>query len=185
MAARRRDLRTNRPALIRYAAAWLVAGVAAALLVIAVLDYADDDPAQRRAGDPIGKVTASGCVLEALRGRAADVSRPPVTGPPARPVAEGIYRAPQPRERLVGALRRGVVVIQYERRLSAAEVGRLRAAFTTPAPRRILAPDGTGMAFKVAATAWGRLIGCSRVDAGVIQALRQFAQRYGGRGPDG
>ncbi len=138
----------------------------------------------RRTADPLAQVTASGCVLEDPRGRRADLSRPPVGGPAARPVADGLYSAPQPRERLIGALRRGVVVIQYERRLGAAEVALLRRAFSAPAPRRIVAPDGTGMTFKVAATAWGRLIGCSKLDARVVQALRRFAERYDGRGPD-
>ena len=90
-----------------------------------------------------------------------------------------------PPQRLVGALRRGVVVIQYEHGLSAADVERLQGAFSAPVPRRIVAPDGTGMTFKVAGTAWGRVIGCSKLDSGVIEALRRFAQRYDGRGPDG
>ena len=40
------------------------------------------------------------------------------------------------------------------------------------------------MTFKVAATAWGRVIGCSKLDQRVADALRRFAQRYAGRGPD-
>jgi len=182
---RRRELRTSGQALVRYAAAWLLAGLAAALLVVLVLRQADGDPRPRRAADPLQQVTASGCVLEDPRGRPADVSRPPVGGPPARPVADGLYSEPQSRERLIGALRRGVVVIQYEQRLPAAQIALLREAFSSPAPRRILAPDGSGMTFKVAATAWGRLIGCSRLDDRVVEALRRFAQRYAGRGPDG
>jgi hypothetical protein len=178
-ALRRRDFRTNRQALIRYAAGWLVAGVVVALLVVATLRLADGAPRPRPAADPLAQVTASGCVLEDPRGRPADVSRPPVAGPPARPVADGVYS-----RRLVGALRRGVVVIQYERQLPAADVQRLRDAFSSPVPRRVVAPDGTGMAFKVAGTAWGRVIGCSKLSAGVIRALQRFAERYAGRGPD-
>jgi hypothetical protein len=181
---RERDLRTSRRALTRYVAAWLLAGVVAALLVVLGVRQLDDNSAARRAVDPLDEVTASGCVLENPRGRPAGLSRPPAGGPPARASADGLYSAPQPRTRLVGALRRGVVVVQYERRLPADQVAALRRAFSSPAPRRIVAPDSTGMAFKVAATAWGRLIGCSKFDARVVQALRRFAERYGGRGPD-
>jgi hypothetical protein len=181
---RTRELRTSRQALVRYAAAWLLAGLAAALLVVLALRQAESDPRPGRAADPLQQVTASGCVLEDPRGRPANVSRPPVAGPPARPVSDGMYSEPQRRERLVGALRRGVVVIQYERRLPAAEVALLRRAFEAPVPRRVVAPDGSGMTFKVAATAWGRLIGCSKLDDRVTEALRRFARRYAGRGPD-
>lgn len=180
----RRRAHTNRRALLRYVSGWLLAGVAVALLVVLALRQADDEPRHRRAADPLARVIASGCVLEDPRGRPADVSRPPVTGPPARPVADGVYTRPLARRRLIGALRRGVVVIQYERRLPAADVERLRDAFASPAPRRIVAPDGTGMPFKVAGTAWGRVIGCSKLDPVVIDALQRFAQRYAGRGPD-
>jgi hypothetical protein len=184
MPARRRDLRTNRRALVRYAATWLVAGVAVALLVVGVLRQTDGQPGPRRAVDALAHVTASGCVLEDPRGRPADVSRPPVAGPPGRPVGDGLYSRPIARRRLIGALRRGVVVIQYEQRLAATDVGRLHTAFADPLPRRIVAPDGTGMTFKVAGTAWGRVIGCSKLDAGVIDALQRIAERYAGHGPD-
>jgi hypothetical protein len=177
-------MRTSRQALVRYAASWLAAGVAAALIVVAVIQRAESNPAPPRAADPLAEVTASGCVLEDPRGRPADVSRPPVSGPPSRPVADGFYTRPLARERLIGALRRGVVVIQYEHRLPVADIERLRSAFSAPVPRRIVAPDGTGMAFKVAGTAWGRVIGCSKLDSDVIEALQRFAQRYAGRGPD-
>jgi hypothetical protein len=180
----RRNAHTNRRALIRYVSGWLAAGVAVALLVVVVLRQADDEPRRRPAADPLARVTASGCVLEDPRGKPADVSRPPVAGPPSRPVADGVYTRPVSRRRLIGALRRGVVVIQYERRLPATDVARLRAAFSSPAPRRIVAPDATGMPFKVAGTAWGRVIGCSKLDPSVLQALQRFAERYAGRGPD-
>jgi hypothetical protein len=181
---RRGDPRTSRRALIGYAATWLAAGVAAALLVVVVLQSTAGDPRPRRAADPLQEVTASGCVLEDPRGRPADVSRPPVSGPRARPVADGIYTRPLARARLICALRHGVVVIQYEHQLPSSEVRRLHDAFSAPVPRRIVAPDGTGMTFKVAGTAWGRVIGCSKLDADVIEALQRFAQRYAGRGPD-
>jgi hypothetical protein len=99
-------------------------------------------------------------------------------------VAVGLYSSPRQRDGLVGALRRGVVVIQYEHGLPAAQLELLRRAFAPARPRRVVTPDGSGMPFKVAATAWGRLMGCSKVDARVVAALTRFAQRYAGRGPE-
>jgi hypothetical protein len=169
---------------MRYAAMWVLTGLAAAMLVVVLLRGTRADSPRRSAADPLSAVVASGCVLENPRGKAADVSRPPVSGPPARPLADGVYVAPQHRERLIGALRRGVVVIQYERRLPADQLALLRRAFAGSQPRRVLAPDATGMTFTVAATAWGRLLGCSKLDRRVIRGLRSFAERYGGRGPN-
>jgi hypothetical protein len=180
----RRPLRTNRRALVRYATAWLVAGLVAAMLVVVLL-RGSTDLAPRRAADPIAAVVASGCVLEVPRGRSAELSRPPVGGPHSPALAEGVYRSSQPRRQLAGALRRGVVVIQYERSLPTREVATLERAFAGSAPRRVVVPDGSGMAFTVAATAWGRVLGCSKLDARVVRALRTFAARYGGRGPQG
>lgn len=177
------ELRTSRRALIRYAATWLLAGLLAAFAVVALL-RGSTDLTPRRPVDPIAAVVASGCVLETPRGRSADVSRPPVSGPPARPLADGVYRSPQPRDRLVGTLRRGVVVIQYQGGLGGRRLTALERAFARSAPRRVVVPDGTGMTFTVAATAWGRVLGCSRLDGRVVRALRAFATRYGGRGPE-
>ena len=182
MRAPERGFRTNRRALLRYALGWLLAGLAAALVVL-LLIRGSSDLTPRRNADPIAAVVASGCVLESPRGRSADVSRPPVAGPPARPLADGVYRSPPSRERLVGALRRGVVVIQYERGMSVREVAAVERAFSATAPRRVVVPDGSGMTFRVAATAWGRVLGCSKLDGRVIRALKTFAFRYGGRGP--
>ena len=179
-----RRLRTNRRALLRYAAGWLLAGLAAALVVLLVI-RGSADLTPRRDADPIAAVVASGCVLEAPRGRSANLSRPPVAGPPARPLADGVYRSARSRERLVAALRSGVVVIQYSRSMSVREVAAVERAFRATAPRRVVLPDGSGMTFRVAATAWGRVLGCSRLDGRVIRALRTFAVRYGGRGPNG
>jgi hypothetical protein len=182
--AGRRELRTNRQALVRYALAWVLGGVLAAVLVVLVLRAAAHERAPRRATDPLAAVVASGCVIEDPRGKSADVSRPPVSGPPAKSLAAGVYSRPQPRERLIGALRRGIVVIQYDRRLPARDVALLQRAFARSGSRRALVPDATGMAFTVAATAWGRLLGCSRLDGDVMQGLERFADRYAGDGPD-
>lgn len=176
--------RTSRHALLRYAIGWLLSGLAAAAVVLLLLRAGEDKIARRPAVDPLNAVIASGCVLEDPVGKSADVSRPPVRGPSARAVAEGVYASPVPRKRLVGALRRGVVVVQYERGLPRQQVALIERSFEKPIPRRVVAPDASGMTFMVAATAWGRVLGCSKLDGRVLRALHTFAARYGGRGPD-
>jgi hypothetical protein len=178
----KRRQRTSPGALVRYAVLWVAMGTVGLLVVVAALRGGGADSGQR--ADPIATVVASGCVLEQPRGRQARVARPPVSGARSAAAGEGIYDAPRAKRELVGALRRGVVVIQYEPRLAEDGVATLRDAFGTADPPRILAPDASGMPFKVAATAWRRVLGCSKLDATVVRALRAFAQRYHGQGPD-
>jgi hypothetical protein len=175
--------RTSRGALVRYALAWVTTGGVVAALALAVVGQLGRDPVRGRS-DPIASVTGDGCVLAQPRGLQERVSRPPVSGPPAPPAADGIHRTALPRRNLIGSLRRGAVVVQYQPSLDQPAVEALRAAFTAERPRRVLVPDATGMPFAVASTAWGRVLGCSKVDADVVRALRAFAARYAGGGPD-
>lgn len=75
-------------------------------------------------------------------------------------------------------------MVQYRPGLSGTEIERLRRAFGSRAALRIVTPDATAMPYVVAGTAWGRLIGCRRLDASVMSALSRFAVRYQGLGPD-
>ena len=77
-----------------------------------------------------------------------------------------------------------MVIVQYRATLSRAQVEVLRRAFGSPALLRIVTPDATRMPYVLAGTAWGRLIGCRRLDARVVRALDSFARRYQGQGPD-
>ena len=110
--------------------------------------------------------------------------QPPTFGPRAVPAAAGVYtRAPRTAA-VVGSLRRGTVVLQYRAGLSRPSVLALRRLFA-PAPfALIVTPDRTGMRYALAATAWGRLLGCPRMSHSALVAVHAFAMRYRGRGPD-
>jgi hypothetical protein len=76
------------------------------------------------------------------------------------------------------------VIVQYRPGIPRPDVERLRRAFGPRRGLRIVTPDATAMPYLVAGAAWGRLIGCRRLDGKVISALSQFAIRYQGVGPD-
>jgi Protein of unknown function (DUF3105) len=165
--------------LAAYVAGWLaISGVAAALGLLAVRTISPDTTPPRRTG-PFAAVRDR-CVLT----RDAGAQRPPVTGPPSAGARPGVYRSSPPPQDLVGALRRGVVVVQYRPGLTAQAVVTLRTAFDLALQPTIVTPDATSMPYAVAGTAWGRLLGCRRFDGAVLAALRRFARRYGGQGPD-
>ena len=48
----------------------------------------------------------------------------------------------------------------------------------------ILTPNGTGMPFEVAATAWTQSLTCRRMSPQVFDAIRTFKDRYRDRGPE-
>ena len=172
-------LHTNLRALAAYIAGWIAtAGVAAVLGLLAVRTISPDTSPLRR-HDPIAAVRDR-CVVRATTAP----QRPPVAGRRSAPAGTGVYSASPSVRRLVGALRRGVVIVQYRPGLSGTDVERLRRTFGSTAGLRIVTPDATAMPYVVAGTAWGRLIGCRRLDASVISALSRFATRYQGLGPD-
>ncbi len=152
----------------------MVAGIAAALGLLAVRAISPDAQPFRRT-DPIA-AAGDRCVMRVAAGRL----RPPVSGGQAIPAASGVYSTSPPVASLVGALRRGAVVVQYQSRLASSQVEVLRRAFATG----IVTPDASSMPYLVAGTAWRRLIGCRMLDARVLAALKRFEVRYSGHGPD-
>jgi hypothetical protein len=85
---------------------------------------------------------------------------------------------------VVGSLRRGVEVLQYRSGAPRRTVEELRRLVAVARFESIVTPDRTGMRYDVAATAWGRLLACPRAGPHTITAVRAFALRYRGRGPD-
>ena len=104
-------------------------------------------------------------------------SDPPTSGPhAAAPAPCGIYRQPVPDVTQVHDLEHGVVVIQYgptttdEERQQLEDFGRDAGTHVIVAPR-------DGLAVKVAATAWTKLMTMDEIDIAAIEGFYgQFAQ---------
>ena len=180
-----RTPRTSPIAVGRYALLWVLAVAAAVVLARLVVG----PPGHVAAVDPVALAAQrAGCVVRSDAGGATagalDVMQPPTFGPPSAPAAAGVYsRAPRT-EAVVGSLRRGVVVVQYRSGTSRRTVDDLRRLVSRAPFESIVTPDRTGMRYAVAATAWGRLLGCPRAGRRALDAIRAFALRYRGRGPD-
>ena len=183
----RKSRGTSRRALTLYVVGWLAAGAVVAaglLLAVGSGDERNADvslPPVRQTELRVAAASA-GCVLRAGPSRRRD--EPPVEGGPAPPAAAGYYEsAPPAAARLVGAMRRGVVVISYRPDVAQEHRDRLRALQRAVPEGTIVAPDA-GMRFAIAVTAWRRLLGCRRIGAGTLDALRLFRGRFVGSGPD-
>ena len=175
--------------VVFYATGWLLAAfIAAGAVVVAVRGASDSDPPRRAGVERPADAINTSCVVRRDTGRvtpsALGVMQPPTLGPPSRPAAPGIHTRPIPSTALVGALRRGFIVVQYRPSLRPALVRRLRQEFGSGDPPTIVAPDATGMRFAVAVTAWSRLLGCASASEDTLTAGQEFRRRYAGTGPD-
>jgi hypothetical protein len=170
-----------------YVIAWLAAGaVVAAVLLVAMPGDGGDDVAQVslppvRETELTTAADSAGCLLRAGSRRARD--EPVVEGAAAPPAAARYYESAPAAAALVGAMRRGIVVISYRPDLAPAHRDRLRLLQRAVPQGTIVAPN-SAMPFEIAVTAWRRLLGCRRVGAGTLDAMRLFRGRFVGSGPD-
>lgn len=171
-------------AVVRYAAVWMTVGAALAALAVTVLD----EPAPRATLPPIHEtrlldaVRTADCQLRRLDEH--EPLRPPVDGPSGTPARATFYTTAPPVRRLTAALRRGVIVIYYGRRVHGDRLDLLRALQMLVPQGTIVAPDTTGMRYEVAAAAYRRLLGCARFTDATVDAIRLFRGRHIGTGPD-
>jgi len=175
--------RTRVRAVARYTAGWLV--VAIAVVAGALLTVGDRE---EEVGLPPLRETE---LTEAARAAECEfrtsggvlVLRPDVSGPPAAAARPDVYtRAPEPTT-LVGALRRGIVVIHYRPSLSEEQIDRL-ARLQQAVPAGTIVTPNRAMPFAVAVTAWRRLLACRDFEDSTMDAIRLFRGRYIGSGPD-
>jgi len=191
----RGDGRTRGGALLRYAAAWLLAGTLAAAGLVLLLGGPEDD-ARRAGGDrprpgglgPVAVIElrqaarAAGCGLRALRPDAREAL--PAVGPrPRRAAAPGRYGRPAARDALVGAVRRGITVVLHRPDLPRARLDELTALQRGVPTGTVVAPEPR-IGVEVAVAAWRRTLTCPRFDARALTAVRLFQARFLGRGPD-
>jgi hypothetical protein len=173
--------------VLRYVAAWVLAGTAIVAAIVVITGGGEDDSVSLppvRQPDLTDGVRSGGCELRLAR--RDEQLNPPVVGslsvPPAAP---GIYDRSPDVESLVAALRQGLVVVQYRPGLDRERVDELRTLQRAVPTGTIVTPNATGMPFELAVTAWRRLLGCPRFSEETIDAIRLFRGRYLGRGANG
>lgn len=173
----------RRRALLRYTAAWAVTGAIIALGVVTVVSGDDDEvrlPPVRQT-ELRQAARDAGCELRA--GAVQRMGDPPVAGPRARAAAPGFYEEAMSGPALVGAMRRGQVVVHYSRQLPEQERDLLKSVQRAVPEGTVVVPNDR-MRFALAVTAWRRLLGCARVGPGTLDAVRLFRGRFLGSGPD-
>jgi hypothetical protein len=175
----------RRRALALYVLGWAAAGALAALAVVAVLGGTGDG--DEVALPPVRETELSraaaraGCVL--WTGPRTATTVPAADGPASRAAPPGVYDAPPPRAALVGALRRGRVVISHPPSVSDEQRERLRALQAAVPEGTLVVPEAR-MRFAVAIAGWRRVLACRRLEDGTLDALRLFRGRFVGSGPD-
>lgn len=173
-------------AIARYAVLCLALGAAVAGLVVAVVDGRDGESGATlppvRETQLVKAVRASGCELRRA-GAGRELGRE-VDGARAVPARAGVYDDAPPVDRLVAALRRGVVVVAYREPIAEERLEQLRALQRVLPTGTIVAPDEHGTRYAVMVAAYRRVLGCRRFADSAIDALRLFRGRYVGTGPD-
>ena len=86
---------------------------------------------------------------------------------------------------LVHSLQHGRIHVQYKPGTPDEVVDQLEALLAeTEGYHMLLYENSTGMKYQVAATTWGRAVGCPRMNDKVFDALRTFRTRYIDKGPE-
>jgi hypothetical protein len=139
----------------------------------------------------------AGCVLRnpVIEGRThvppeEDVeykTNPPTSGNhDPSPANDGVYsKAPDATtmKHFVHTLEHGRIEIQYDPTLNKRRINQLGGLFNDDPYHMVLMPNRR-MSYAVAATAWGHLLGCKKVNDKVFDAIRAFRDRYRDQGPE-
>ena len=197
---------------IAVGAALGVAAVAAVVIVITAGGGGEEPssagprvpiPAQRIT-DVRAAASAAGCRLrsftpgpgdrEHVTTRVRYEHNPPVFGPHDPTWAsDGNYvgQGTPATEKLVHSLEHGRILIQYKPGLDRRRVAQLETLLNErpkpgviPGYNTLLFENRTGMPFEVAATSWGRQLGCPRFNDRVFDALRAFRNAYVDKAPE-
>lgn len=173
-------------ALLPYLLVWVLGGAVVVAAVVTIggggRERVELPPVQ--ATQLSSAARTAGCDLRRDTGRGH--LNPPAAGPHrAVAAAPGVYDAAPPVDRVIAAARRGIITIQYREGVTRSERDQLEALQRTVPSGTIIAPNATGMPYRVAAVGWRNMLGCRRLSPPTIDALRLFRGRFIGRGPDG
>lgn len=188
---------------------YVVAGVVVAAVVVAIaaIALAGGDGGGSSSGSwPSGSVPAqkikdldaavkaAGCVYKKPKSEGAGhttkpvqyKSQPPTSGShnpvPAHDAAN--LKTPSPYEGLLHALEHSRVVYWFKPNAPASVRGALKALYDEDKPLVVLTPNSRPMPYEVAASAWGRYVGCPSYNDKVPDALRAFRDAFRLKGPE-
>jgi hypothetical protein len=113
-------------------------------------------------------------------------SQPPTSGKHwAVPAHDAAYtKDPYPYEGLVHALEHGRVIYWFKPDAPASVRGALKKLYDEDNKLVVLAPNDRAMPYQVAASAWGRYVGCPTYNDKVPDAFRAFRDAYRLKGPE-
>jgi hypothetical protein len=147
----------------------------------------------RKITDLDAAAKAAGCVLKSPKIEGANhttkkqnyKSKPPTSGDhnpvPAHDAAD--LKSPG-NEHLVHALEHGRVIYWFKPTTPASVRGALKKLYDEDNKLVVLTPDTAPFPYAVAATAWGKLLGCRTYTPKVIDAFRAFRDAYRLKGPE-
>ncbi len=155
------------------------------------------DPPPQQTTDLVQAARAAGCRLSnpVIEGRShigpddkvTYKTNPPTSGNhDPQPAGDGVYSKPATAtdiRHFVHTLEHGRIEIQYDPALRKAQVDRLGGLYQEDPYHMVLFPNPK-LRYRVAASAWGHLIGCEKLTDETFDALRAFRDRYRDQGPE-
>jgi hypothetical protein len=154
------------------------------------------DPPPQQATDLDQAAKAAGAVLKhpVIEGRTHITDKlvkyktnPPTSGNhDPQPADDGVYSQTfdaRDTMHFVHTLEHGRIELQYDPTLRKRQIDQLGGLFNEDPYHMVLFPNRK-MPYKVAATAWGHLIGFDKVTPATFDALRAFRDRYRDQGPE-
>src|SRR3954452_10167394 len=147
----------------------------------------------RKITDLDAAAKAAGCTIQSPKdeGRGHTLkpqnykSQPPTSGQHnPTPASDKAYLKNPGDEHLVHALEHGRVIYWFKPVDAASTRGALKKLYDEDKTLTIITPDDRPMPYEVAATAWGKLIGCPKYNDKVPDAFRAFRDAYRLKGPE-
>ena len=138
-------------------------------------------------------VKAAGCVYKTPKSEGAGHTTNPVkykSEPPTSgshnptPAHDQAYLTSPGNVHLVHALEHGRVIYWFKPNAPAATRGALKKLYDEDNKLVVLTPDTAPMPYAVAASAWGRYVGCPAYNDKVPDAFRAFRDAYRLKGPE-
>jgi Protein of unknown function (DUF3105) len=148
---------------------------------------------------------AAGCELKSFKARSRDHTSNPAkkikydSNPPTEgthfdlAARDSSYLEAPDVKQLVHSLEHGRIVVWTKPDIAPGNRAKLKELYDEDKSKMILTPNETKMPYEVAASAWsrepqplgtGRLLGCPRYDAKVVDAVRAFRDEHRGKGPE-